>query len=233
MRNKSLSFVILSCLFVFSYTSIVSAQLPNFIPNFDRKIYELGSPGTVFFYVQTFDVAFDISRVGVTLYLPKTDGTTFETEFFGEDYGETPLQLPANNQSTLAFNFRIPERTDLESGNFFYLFEIYIRQQNTTTYSRVTYGENDTAVAATFYGEPCLILNLESLPSPDPTTEPTPTPVPTTTTPTPTPAPTPKPTENDQPSDTIALTTTEIALIAAIVIAVVFGIIAVWALKRK
>ena len=229
MRSKFLLFVISSCIVVFSFTSLVSAQLPNFQPNFDRKIYELGSMGTVFFYVQTFDVAFDISRVGVTLYLPKTDGTTFETEFFGEDYGESPLQIPANNQTSLAFNFIIPERTDLESGNFFYLFEIYIRPQNTTTYSHETYGPEE-AIA---YGEPCIIFNPESLPSPDPTNEPTPTPVPTTTTPTPTLAPTPKPTENNQPSDTITLTPTEIALIGAIVIAVVFGIIAIWAIKRK
>ncbi len=233
MRNKLLSFAVLSCFVVFSCTSIVSAQLPNFQPNFDRKIYELDSIGTVFFYVQTFDVAFDISRVGVTLYLPKTDGTTFETEFFGEDYGESPLQIPANNQTSLAFNFRIPERTDLESGSFFYLFEIYIRQQNTTIYSHETYGPDGIPVEATSYGENCIIFNPASLPSPDPTNEPTPSSVPTTPTPTPTSSPTPTPTENDQPADIIALTPTEIALIGAIAIAVVFGIIAVWALKRK
>ena len=220
MRNKLLSLVVLSCFVVFTFTSFVSANLPNFNPYFDRKFYDLGSTGTVIFDVQTFDVAFDISMVGVTLYLPKTDGTNFETEFFGENYGENPLQIPTDTQLSLSFNFRIPERTDLISGSFFYLFEIYIRPQNTTTYSHESYGPEE-AIA---YGEECILYVPQSLPSPIPTIEPTTTPAPT---------PTPEPTENNQPADIIGLTATEVALIVVTIIAIVFGIIAVWALKRK
>ncbi|TRO52635.1 hypothetical protein E2P61_03360, partial [Candidatus Bathyarchaeota archaeon] len=119
--------------------------------------------------------------------------------------------------------------TDLKNGYFFYIFEVYIRPQNTTTYSQESYGP----VEATAYGEKCILYNPATLPSPSPTSDPTPTPVPTASTPTPTPIPTPKPTGNNQPSDTIALNPTEVALIVAIVVALVFGIIAVWALKRK
>jgi hypothetical protein len=229
MRKKLLSFVVLSCLVLFSLMSCVSAQLPNFNPYFDRIYYDLGSAGMVTFDIQTFDVAFDIDTIGVTLYFPKTDGTNFETEFFGEDYGESPLQIDANTQISLPFNFIIPQITDLKNGYFFYIFEVYIRPQNTTTYSQESYGP----VEATAYGEKCILYNPATLPSPSPTSDPTPTPVPTASTPTPTPTPTPKPTGNNQPSDTIALTPTEVALIVAIVVALVFGIIAVWALKRK
>ncbi len=226
MRNKVLSLVALNCFVVFALSSFVSAQLPNFNPYFDRKFYELGSTGTVTFVVQTFDVAFDISEVGVTLYLPQTDGNSFETEFFGENYGESPLQIPADTQVSLSFNFEIPEETNLKAGNFFYLFEIYIRPQNTTTYSHESYGPEE----AKAYGEECILYVPQSIPSPIPTIEPTPTPVPPTPTPTLTPVPTE---ENNQPADTIGLTATEGALIAVTIIAVIFGIIAVWALKRK
>ncbi len=226
MRNKVLSLVALNCFVVFALSSFVSAQLPNFNPYFDRKFYELGSTGTVTFVVQTFDVAFDISEVGVTLYLPQTDGNSFETEFFGENYGESPLQIPADTQVSLSFNFVIPEETNLKAGNFFYLFEIYIRPQNTTTYSHESYGPEE----AKAYGEECILYVPQSIPSPIPTIEPTPTPVPPTPTPTLTPVPTE---ENNQPADTIGLTATEGALIAVTIIAVIFGIIAVWALKRK
>ena len=226
MRNKVLSLVALNSFVVLALASFVSAQLPNFNPYFDRRFYELGSTGTVTFVVQTFDVAFDISEVGVTLHLPQTDGTYFETEFFGDNYGESPLQIPADTQVPLSFNFKIPERTTLKSGNFYYLFEIYIRPQNTTTYSYESYGLEE----AKAYGEECILYVPQSIPSPIPTIKPTPTPVP----PTPTPTLTPEPTEeNNQPAYTIGLTATEGALIVVTIFAVVFGIIAVWALKRK
>lgn len=230
MRSSLLSFIVLSCVISLFSVSFVFAQLPNFYPYFDRKFYELGSTGIVTFDVQTYDVAFDISEVRVTLYLPKTDGTTFETEFFGENYGENPLQIPADTQISLPFTFKIPDRTDLKSDSFSYLFEIYIRPQNTTTYSHETYGPEE----AKAYGEECILYVPQSIPSPIPTIEPTPTPVPMTPTPTPTPALTPEPTEGyDQPADTIRLTATEVALIVVTIIAVVLGAIAVWALKRK
>jgi hypothetical protein len=230
MRRSLFSFIVFSCVISLFSVSFVFAQLPTFYPYFDRKFYELGSTGIVMFDVQTYDVAFDISKVGVTLYLPKTDGTTFETEFFGENYGENPLQIPADTQISLPFNFKIPDRTDLKSGSFSYLFEIYIRPQNTTTYSHETYGPEE----AKAYGEECILYVPQSIPSPIPTNEPTPTPVPMTSPPTPTPVLTPAPTEGyDQPADTIRLTATEIALIVVTIIAVGLGAIAVWALKRK
>lgn len=230
MRKKLLSFAVLGCFIVFAQTSIVSAQLPNFKSYFDSGLYELGSPGTVIFDIQTFDVAFNISRIGVTLYLPKTDGTTFETEFFGKDYGENPLQIPANNKTFLPINFIIPDRTDLKSGHFAYLFEVDIKPENATIYSHETYGPEEAMI----YGEYCIIYNPESLPSPTPTSEPTPSPLPTISSPSPTATTTPENTDyNNKPEETLTLTPTEIALIATIAIAVVLGIIAVWALKRK
>jgi hypothetical protein len=229
VRKKFLSFAVLVCFIVFAQTSIVSAQLPNFKPYFDSRLYELGSTGTVIFDIQTFDVAFDIGTIGITLYFPKIDGTTFETEFFGKDYGENPLQIPANNKTSLPINFIIPDRTDLKSGHFAYLFEVDIKPQNATTYSHETYGPEEAIV----YGEYCIIYNPESLPSPNPTSEPTLSPLPTNSSPLPTATTTPENTDYNKPGDTITLTPTEIALIAAIAIAVVLGIIAIWALKRK
>jgi hypothetical protein len=228
MRTKFLWFAILLCIIIFAHASIVSAQLPNFKPYFDSVLYELGSTGTVIFEIQTFDVAFDVSKIGVTLYFPTTDGTIFETEFFGENYGENPLELPANNQTWLLISFIVPDRTDLKSGRFAYLFEVDIRPQNTTTYSHETYEEE-----AMTYGEYCIIYNPDSLPSPEPTSSPTPSPAPTNSSPTPTATPTPENTDYNEPGDTIILTPTEIALIVAVIIAAVFGIIAIWALKRK
>ena len=229
MRKKLLSFTVLSCFIVLAQTSIVSAQLPNFKPYFDRSLYEMGSTGAVIFDVQTFDVAFNISMFGVTLYFPKTDGTTFETEFFSKDYGENPLQIPANNKTSLFINFIIPDRTDLKSGYFAYLFEVDIKPQNATTYSHETYGPEGAMV----YGEYCIVYNPESFPSPNPTSEPTLSPLPTESSPLPIATSTPENNDYSKPDDTITLTPTEIALIAAIAIAIVLAIIAVWALKRK
>lgn len=231
MKKKLLSFAVLSWFILFAQTSIVSAQLPNFNLYFNSVVYELGSTGLVITDIQTFDVPFEISRIGITLYFPITDGTVFETEFVGENYGETPLQIPADNKTSVPISFKIPERTDLKSGRFSYFFEVDIRPQNTTTYSHETYGPEE----ATAFGEYCFVYNPEGIPSPDPTSEPTPTPVPTnpTSTPTSTPTITPENTDGNQPEDTIMLTATEVALIVTIIIAVVFGIIAVWALKRK
>jgi hypothetical protein len=214
---------------VLAQTSILSAQLPNFRPYFDRALYEMGSPGTVIFDVQTFDVAFNISMFGVTLYFPKTDGTTFETEFFSKDYGENPLQIPANNETSLFINFIIPDRPDLKSGYFAYLFEVDIKPENATTYTHESYGPEEAMV----YGEYCIVYNPESLPSPNPTSQPTISPPPTEPSPTPVATSTPENTNYSKPGDTITLTLTEIALIVAIATAIVFGIIAVWALKRK
>ena len=228
MKTSYYSFVLLSCFVVFTLISSVSAQLPNFKPYFDRKYYNLGSTGTFTFDVETFDESFDISMIGVTLYLPKTDGTLFETEFFGNYYGDSPLQLPANTDSSLSFNFKIPAITGLTSGVFYYYFEMDIRPQNTTTYSHESYGPDE---ASTFGGN-CILIVPESIPSPSPILEPTPTPV-QIPTPTPTPTPTPEPNEDNQPAETIMLTSTEVALIATIIIAAVFAVIAVWALKRK
>jgi len=229
VRKKFLSFAVLACFVVFAQTSIVSAQLPNFKSYFDRGLYELGSTGTVVFDIQTFDVSFNISRIGVTLYFAKTDGTTFETEFFGKDYGENPLQIPANNKTLLPINFIIPDRTDIKSGHFAYLFEVDIKPENANTYSHETYGPEE----ATIYQEYCIIFNPESLPSPTPTSESSPSPPSANSSPSPTATTTPENTDYDKPGDTITQNPTEIALIAAIVIAVVLGIIAIWALKRK
>ena len=226
MKSNFLSFVLLSCFVVFTLISLVSAQLPNFKSYFDRKFYDLGSTGIVTFDVKTFDESFDISMIGVTLFLPKNDGALFETEFFGENYGENPLQIPADTQLSLSFSFKIPERTDLISGFFSYYFEMDIRPQNTTTYSHEAYGP-EVALA---YGENCILYVPESIPSPSPIIGPTPTPVPTTTPPS---TPTPEPNGDNQPAGTITLTSTEVALIATIIIATVFAIVAVWALKRK
>lgn len=226
MRNTCLYFLVLSCVILPFSVAIVFAQLPNFNPYFDRKFYELGSTGTVTFEVKTFDNAYDISMAGVKLHLPKSDGTNFETEFFGDKYDENPLQIPANTQIPLNFNFRIPDRNDLESGNFFYLFEISIRPQNTTEYTYETYGPEQ----AQAYGEECILYVPQSIPSPTPTAKPTPTPIPLT----PTPTLTPNPTDNtNQPLQLIEFSVTEIALIAVTIIAIILGIIAIWALKRK
>ena len=229
MRKKLLSFAVLACFIVLAQTSILSAQLPNFRSFFDRTLYERGSTGTVIFDVQTFDVAFNISLFGVTLYFPKTDGTTFETEFFSQDYGENPLQIPANNETSLFVNFIIPDRPDLKSGYFAYLFEVDIKPENATTYTHESYGPEEAMV----YGEYCIIFNPQSLPSPNPISEPTISPSPTNSSPSPTVTPTHGNTDYGEPGDTITLTPIEIDLIAAIAVAVVLGIIAIWALKRK
>ena len=226
MKSSLLSFALLSCFVLFTLISLVSAQLPTFNPNFDRKFYNLGSTGTVSVNVETFDEPFDVSMIGVTLYLPKNDKTFFETEFLGENYGESPLQIPENTQLSLSFVFTIPQGNDLTSGDVYYSFEVDIRPQNTTTYSHEVYGPE----VALSYGENCILIVPQSIPSPSPTIEPTPTPVPTTT---PTPTPTPESNGDDQPAGAITLTLTEVALIATIITATVLAVIAVWAIKRK
>ena len=229
MRNKLLLFAVLGCLIVFAQTSIVSAQLPNFNAYFDRTFYELGSTGMLISDIHTSDTAFNISAIGIRLYFPKIDGTIFETEFFGKGYGENAFQIPANNKTSLPINFIIPDRTDLKSGHFAYLFEVDIKPENATTYTHETYGPEEAMV----YGEYCILFNPESLPSPNPTSEPKISPPHTNSSPSPTVTTTPGNTDYSGLGDTITLTPTEIALIATIAVAVVLGIIAIWALKRK
>jgi hypothetical protein len=229
MKKSCLLFGLLSCLIVFAFVSSVSAQLPHFIPNFDRIDYVLGSTGTVTFDIETFDQAFDISMMGVTLYFTITDGRIFETEFFGENYGETPFQIAAHANVSVSFDFTIPQIDDLASGFFYYIFEMDIRVQNTTTY----YHESSELQQALYYEYPCILQGPQSSPLPTPIIEPTPTPV-RTPSPTPTPTPTPSPTPTPTPTPLGVFLPIEVLFgIGVIIIVVIIVIILVMLRNRR
>ena len=178
--KKLLVSAFLCCLIVCSLVSSIYAQLPYFTVNFDRINYTLGSQGTVTVYIENLAQAFEIRDIGVILYFAKTDGLFYPTEFFGSNYTDTPLLVAAYDNVTVSFNFTIPQANGLESGIFYYVFDVNIREQGTTTYNQESPGQRQ----ALSYGYYCVLQTPETTPSPAPTTSPTPTP---SSTPTPTP----------------------------------------------
>jgi hypothetical protein len=226
--KKLLVSVLLSCLITCTLVSSVSAQLPLFNVYFDRIYYDVGSAGTVSINIQTADQAFDIREMGFQLYLPRTDGTFFVTEFFGENYADSPLQIPAYGNVSVYVGFNIPQRSDLVSGIFYYTFEVYLREQGTTTYSHYAMEQ----LEATLYNYNCILLSPGATPPLGPT--PTPTPIPTPT-PTQTPIPTTTPTLTPTPTPTpiIDFFSVEVLFGIGIIIAVVIIIILVILKKRK
>jgi hypothetical protein len=190
-------FVLLFCLIVCILVSSVSAQLPYFYVNFDRTNYSLGSTGTIIVDIENQPQTFEIRDIGVKLYFAKTDGSFYPTEFFGLNYTDTPLLVDAYDNVTVSFNFTIPQINSLESGVFYYVFYVSIREQGTIPYYEETPGQRE----AVSYGYYCVLQVAVTTPSPSPTTSPTPsqtpkptstpTPIPTST-PTPTPTPTPR-----------------------------------------
>jgi hypothetical protein len=188
-------FVFLFFLTVCILVSSVSAQLPYFTPNFDRTNYNLGSTGTVIVDIENQAQTFEIRDIGLRLYFAKTDGSFYPTEFFGLNYTDTPLLVDAYDNVTISFNFTIPQVNGLESGVFYYVFDVFIREQNTTTY----YEKQSDELVALSYEYPCVLQAAVTTPSPSPTTSPTPTP---SQTPTPTSTPTPTPTSTPTPTPT-------------------------------
>jgi hypothetical protein len=196
--------------------------------NFDRISYDVGSTGSVMINIITADQAFEIRELGFQVYLPRSDRTFFVTEFFGEDYGETPLQIPAYDNVSVYIDFNIPQRSDLVSGIMYYNFEVDIREQGSTTYSAHTPGQ----LEAKSFDVTCLLLSYEATPSPGST--PTPTPTPTSTpTPTPTPTTTPTPTSTPTPTPTINFFLVAVLFGIGIIAVVVIIIILVMLKKRK
>lgn len=233
--NKSLVSVLLSCLIASIFVSSVSAQLPYFTLNFDRIYYNLGSTGAVAIEIRTTDQAFDIREMGFQLYFPTTGGVYFVTELYRENYGDSPLQIPAYDSVTVYVDFAIPQRSDLVSGIFYYVFNVTIREQGTTTYSQVT-TEDEGLLGAKSNDINCVLLTSEATMPPSPTTGPTPTSTPTPTvspsqTPTPTATLTPTPTPTS--TSIIDFSSVEVLFGVGIVIAVVIIIILVLVKKRK
>lgn len=228
--KKLLVSVLLSCLITCTFVSLVSAQLPLFTVNFDRIFYDVGSTGTVIINIQTTDQAFDIREMGLQLYLPRTDRTFFVTEFFGENYNDSPLQIPAYGNISVYVSFNIPQRSDLVSGIFYYTFEVWLREQGATTYSHHTPGQ----LKATSNDYNCILLSPDVTLSPGPTPTPTPIPTPTqtpipTTTPTSTPTPTPTPIIDFFSVEVLL----GIVIIIAVVIIIILVIIILVILKKK
>jgi hypothetical protein len=229
--RKLLVSALLSCLITCTLVSSVSAQLPYFTVNFDRLSYDVGSTGMVIINIQNTDQAFayDIREMGFQLYLPRSDGTFFVTEFFGKNYTDSPLQIPAYSNVAVYIDFNIPQRSDLVSGLFSYDFEVHIKEQGTPTYSHFDPGQR----VATCYGYNCILLSPESPPLPTPTIEPTPTPTPTPS-PTPTPTPTPSPTPTPTPIDFFSVEVLfGIGIIIAVVIIIILVIIILVILKKR
>jgi hypothetical protein len=193
--KKVIVVLLLSCLIIGGLASSVSALLPYFTPTFNKIDYYLGDPGVVQVNIETNDQAFDIKEMGFQLYFTRTDGTIFVTQFFGVNYEDHPLQIPANDDVNVTINFDIPQRDDLISGRFHYVFDVTLREQGTTEY----YTESSGQQIAQLGDNDCILSTSEATPSPPPTTEPTPTP---SSTPTPTPTPTSTPTTPPTPTPT-------------------------------
>jgi hypothetical protein len=231
--KEFLASAFLCCLIVCVLVSSVSAQLPYFTVNFDRIYYTLGETGTITVDIQNLgEQAFDIRDIGVRLYFAKTDGLFYPTEFFGVNYTD-PLQVAANDNATVSFEFTIPQASGLESGFFYYVFDVYIREQGTTTYYDESPGQREALSNENY----CILQAPETTPSPGPTTEPTPTPTPTpaptpTSTPTPTPTSTPTPTPTPEPIDFFSAEVL-IGIGIGVAIALVVIIIVLVMLKKK
>jgi hypothetical protein len=229
--RKLVVFLPLSCLIMCTFLSSALALLPYFTPTFDRIDYYLGSTGAVKVEIATNDQAFDIREIGFQLYFPRTDGTDFVTQLFEENYGDTPLQIPAYDTANVTVEFTIPQRNDLISGPFYYVFNVTLREQGTDIYSEVP----TERLPAQLGDNNCVLIASEATPSPTPTTSPTPTPssIPTptpSTTPTPTPTTTPTPTPTPTPIDFFSL---EVLYGIAIVVATVMIIIILVMLKKR
>jgi hypothetical protein len=230
--KKAIVVLLLSCLIIGGLASSVSALLPYFTPIFNKVDYYLGDPGVVQVNIETNDQAFDIKEMGFQLYFTRTDGTIFVTQFFGVNYADdNPLQVPANDDVNVTINFDIPQRDDLISGQFYYVFDVTLREQGTTTY----YTESSGQQIAQVGDNNCYLSTSEATPSPTPTTEPTPTPS-STPTPTPTPTPTTTPTPTPTPTSTptpIDFFSVEVLYGIGIAIAAVVIILILVLLKKR
>ena len=210
-----------------SFASSVLAELPWFTPTFNKIDYYLGDSGAVQVKIDSNDQAFDIKEMGFQLYFPRTDGTEFVTQFFGVNYDDAPLQIPAYDNATVIIDFNIPQRNDLITGQFYYVFNVTLREQGTTTYST----ETSQQEIATLGDNVCVLITSETTPSPTPTTEPTPTP---SSTPTPTTTPTPTSSTTPTPTPTpIDFFSVEVLYGIGIVIAAVVIILILVLLKKR
>ena len=227
MKSSLLFPVFLVFMLIFAPVSLVSAQLPHFSPNFDRVIYDSGSPGSIALDIENSGQSFEIGTIGIRLYFVKTDGSTFKTEFFGKDYGANPFLLLPNAQELIFVDFVMPQRTDLVFGGFYFIFEMNIREQNTTTYHLETSGPHQ----AEYDGNPCILLPPQSTPEPSPSNGPTPTPVPTTPTPKPTSSPTATP--SSTPEEMLGIFLSFEALVAIVVAFAVLIVLMVIIIVRK
>lgn len=126
---------------------------------FDKTAYSIGSYGTATLSITSTDQPSQISLAGFTLYFVKTDGSLYESDFFGTNYGNSPLYAPQGT-AQVQISFQIPTDQDIVSGYLYLLLNVYYREYGTVQY-RQTQGTLSNAYSG---GQRCM-LNNPSLPT--------------------------------------------------------------------
>jgi FtsZ-binding cell division protein ZapB len=124
-------------------------------PDFNTTYYQLGSSGSFTVWVEFDGGAADIALLGVHLYFVKVDGTLYQSQFFGANYGNNPLLIPADTRVALTYNFQIPNEQSLISGRFYYVLYMTHREHGTVTYTTDTFGPYE-ALSEGYY---CYLYN--------------------------------------------------------------------------
>lgn len=124
-------------------------------PSFNTTNYQLGASGSFTVRVDFYDGSADIGMLGIRLYFVRTDGTLHESQFFGVNYGNNPLSIPADNEITLSYNFLIPNEQTLVSGRFYCVTYVTHRGHGTVQYSNDAFGPY-SASSAGYY---CYLSN--------------------------------------------------------------------------
>ena len=146
----TLAMTALNSLSVFAYSGYYVGG-----PSFNTTYYQLGSSGTFTVWVEFYGGAADIALLGVQLYFVKVDGTLYQSQFFGANYGDNPLLIPADTRVALTYNFQIPNEQSLISGRFYYVLYMTHREHGTIRYTTDTFGP-DEALSEGYY---CYLYN--------------------------------------------------------------------------
>lgn len=110
-------------------------------PTFDITYYQIGSNGRFRIGLYSHGDATDLESLGVYLYFVKTDGTLYQSQFFGANYTDNPLLVPANTQKVIfSHPFQIPNEQTLISGRFYCVTYITYREHGTVEYTDYVYG---------------------------------------------------------------------------------------------